>query len=170
MQSSNAKVQNFRVDWTDRLLGRGWPFAPSVALPPIDATLAAARKLAAGVADGVDRDGRNVIQTSRSRFADLLEAAAIQGLGQGIAHYAAIDRARNAIPARWKRGLFRLWCCITLAWAAFIVAMLLVHQPGRPEWGMVAAILVGPPLVLLATAAISIKMGIWVWNGFRGGP
>jgi len=144
-----------------------------VALPPIDVALTGAKKLASGVEEGVDIAGRTVLKASSARLRDLLEAAAMQGLVAAVQHYALIDASRRTPPARVRRGLFRLWCCGAIVWPFCLVWIALSDRHFRfegVEWVPVVLALAVPPIVVLLIATAAIKLGVWVWNGFRGGP
>lgn len=159
---------SFKVDWTDRFLARGWPFAPSVALPPIDAAVARALKLPDGIQEGTDVAGRSVVKARAARLRHLLELAAMQGVTVTVEHYARIDASRTALPSRVKRGLLRLWAAAAVLWLGF-VGVLAWSAPGATV-DQLALVALAFPLAVLAASAALIKLGVWVWSGFQGGP
>lgn len=167
-RASPNSSQSFKIDWTDRFLARGWPFAPSVALPPIDAAVAQALRLADGVQEGTDGAGRSVVRASAAHLHQLLELAAIQGVTTTVEHYARIDASRTALPSRVKRGLFRLWAAAAVLWLAFVGVLASVQPVANLDRFTLIAL--GFPLAVLAASAVLIKLGVWVCNGFRGGP
>jgi hypothetical protein len=111
------------------------------------------------------------MQLSRGRLEELLELAATSGARITVEHYAAIDASRRTLSARWRRGLFRLWCAATALWFGFIVIIAAIHA--QTGWQFLAGIAIagfGVPLVVVVVSVIVIRLSIWVANGFRGGP
>lgn len=158
------------TDWTDRFLAKGWLFARTAPIPPVDAPLSSARKQADQIETGNIFDGRPTMQLSRSRLEELLALATLAGIVGAVAHYARVDAARRALSARIKRGLFRLWCALSIVWIAFIAAAATWTWPGQLDWTRVVLTSIGPPLASLVLSVALIRLGVWVWNGFRGGP
>lgn len=167
-RASPNSSQSFKVDWTDRFLARGWPFAPSAALPPIDAAVARALRLADGIQEGTDAAGRSVVRANAARLHQLLELAAMQGVTTTVEHYARIDASRTALPSRVKRGLLRLWAATAVLWLGFVGVLAWLEQ--APTLEQFALVALGFPLAVLAASAALIKLGAWVWSGFQGGP
>jgi hypothetical protein len=158
------------VDWTDKFLSRAWPFAKGLPLPDIDSARAIARGHAGKITSGNIADGRPTMQLSRQRLEELLELAATSGARITIEHYAAIDAHRRTLSARWRRGLFRLWCASVVLWFGFM-AVVIVGQPlARINVDQVVLVGLGAPLGLLVVSVVTIRLSIWVANGFRGGP
>lgn len=166
--ASSDSRRSFKVDWTDRFLTRGWPFAPSVALPPIDAAVAGAVRLADGIQEGTDTAGRSVVKANAARLRHLLELAAMQGVTATVEHYARIDASRTSLPSRVRRGLLRLWVAAAVLWLALMGVMASLEPVANPDRFTLIAL--GFPLAVLIASAALIKLGVWVWNGFRGGP
>jgi hypothetical protein len=157
------------VDWTDKFLSREWPFAKGLPLPDIDGARAMARSQAGQITSGNIVDGRPTMQLSRGRLEELLELAATSGARMTVEHYAAIDASRRTLNRRWRRGLLRLWCAVTILWAGFIVVAAMISG-GPLKMDVVAAVGLGLPLAALVVSIIIIRLSVWVANGFRGGP
>lgn len=158
------------VDWTDRFLSRRWPFAKDLPLHDIDGARAMARREADQIANGNIFDGRPTMQLSRARLESLLELAATWGARVTVQHYAEIDASRRTLGGRWKRGLFRLWCAASGLWLGFIALLALGDSSAVAHVERVVVIALAVPLVALVVSIITIKLSIWVLNGFRGGP
>jgi hypothetical protein len=158
------------TDWSDKFLSQKWFFAKGLPLPDIDSAREIARDQAKQIAEGNIIDGRPTMQLSRRQLEELLELAATSGARFTVEHYAVIDAHRSTLSARWRRGLFRLWCALSVLWIAFIVIVAAIHLPGQQFLVAVSVVGLGVPIALLAISAIVIWMSIWVANGFRGGP
>jgi hypothetical protein len=117
-----------------------------------------------------EADGRPEFRPSRARVEHILEHATLLGIREAAQHYAAIDASRRELGTRWRRGLFRLWCALSLLWLAFVVAMAAIHMRDSEFLGVVAIAGFGIPVTALAVSTAVIRLSIWVVNGFRGGP
>ena len=159
---------SFHVDWTDRFLSRGWPFAETAPLPEIDGPRSIARKLADPIATGNFFDGRPAMLLSRARLEDLLEQATTSGIVSAVGHYASVDAARRTVSARMRRGFFRLWCVASLFWFCFAGAVELLER-SHPPPAQLALMFFAPPLFVLVVSVIMFKLGAWVVSAFRGG-
>lgn len=158
------------VDWTDRFLTFSWPFATTSPLPPIDDAMSRARSVAADMGTWSELDGRATFNLTRRRMEDALERAALTGIRLAVAHYAAIDDRRRRLSTRWRRGLFRLWCALSVIWLAFVAIVLASQRPALDAAPEILALTVGPPLLLLGLSIVAIRLSIWVVNGFKAGP
>jgi hypothetical protein len=158
------------TDWSDRFLSQKWLFAKGLPLPDIDSARAIARDQAKQIAEGASVGGRPTMQLSRRRLEELLELAATSGARFTVEHYAVIDARRSTLNARWRRGLFRLWCALAVLWFGFM-AVVVVGQPlARKDVDQVVLVGLGVPLGLLVVSVVVIRLSIWVANGFRGEP
>jgi hypothetical protein len=158
------------TDWSDRFLSQKWLFAKGLPLPDIDSARAIARDQAKQIAEGASVGGRPTMQLSRGRLEELLELAATSGARFTVEHYAVIDAHRSTLSARWRRGLFRLWCAVSALWLVFIIIVAAIQTSGQQFPAAVAIAGLGVPLAILVASIIVIKLSIWVANGFRGGP
>jgi hypothetical protein len=179
-QRSDGSIE-MKVDWTDRFLASEWPFAQTTPLPPIDAPLSQARAITGNMGTWSDVDGRATFSPNRKRTEHIIEGAILTGVRGAVAHYAAIDASRRAIPARWRRGLFRMWCAVSGLWVSFCGAIFVIAATkstdaywtvARRSDDMVSIFMygLGIPVGVLVASMIMIRLSIWVVNGFRGGP
>ena len=113
---------------------------------------------------------RPMVRMSRDRLVHLLELAAQKAINATAAQFHSVDAGRRTLNARFRRGLIRLWCALSSAWIAFIVVSAALNWHGQPGLSEVTFVAIGPPLAVLAATATLIKLGVWVWNGFQGGP
>ncbi len=92
----------------------------------------------------------------------------MQGVTTAVEHYARIDASRTALPSRMKRGLLRLWTATAVLWLTLAGVFASLEPVANPDRFTLIAL--GFPFAVLAVSATLIKLGVWVWNGFRGGP
>jgi hypothetical protein len=74
----------------------------------------------------------------------------------------------TAMPINWRRGLFRIWLLLSMAWVLgwSVYLMLYALQGGfdrNPGLFDLPVLLIGPPLALLAFGAAAI----WALRGFK---
>lgn len=74
----------------------------------------------------------------------------------------------TAMPINWRRGLFRIWLLLSMAWVLgwSVYLMLYAIQGGfdrNPGLFDLPVLLIGPPLALLAVGAAAI----WAFRGFK---
>jgi hypothetical protein len=169
------------TDWSDKFLSQKWPFAKGLPLPDVDSARKIARDQAKQIAEGANLDGRPTMQLSRRRLEELLELAATLGARFTVEHYAVIDARRSTLSARWRRGLFRLWCALSGIWVSLFGALFVAAAmaPIDTYWTVarksdrmleVFAYGLGIPIGALLVSVVVIRLSIWVANGFRGGP
>jgi hypothetical protein len=75
-----------------------------------------------------------------------------------------------ALPINWRRGLFRIWLLISMAWVLgwSVYLMLYAIQGGFDQGARVyelPVLLLGPPVALLAFGSAAI----WALRGFKPG-
>lgn len=143
------------------------------------ARVPASRSIALDIAHFIDAEvtpqgaisaGRPMVRMSRDRLVHLLEVAAQKAIDTTTAHFHCVDAARQTPDARFRRGLFRLWCALSIIWIAFSVVAVGQDLRGQPDFVRMGLVCIGLPLTALVVSVALIKVGIWVWNGFRGGP
>src|SRR5262249_22894205 len=84
--------------------------------------------------------------------------------------YSIPRRTLNEPPApiNWRRGMFRVWVLVTIAWMMGWIIYLIIFglQGGFKEEGeylVVPVVLIGPPLALLLVGAAAA----WAFRGFK---
>jgi hypothetical protein len=76
----------------------------------------------------------------------------------------------TAMPINWRRGLFRVWLLLSMAWVlGWAVYLMLYAIQGGFDHGApildVPVLLLGPPVALLAFGSAAI----WALRGFKPG-
>jgi hypothetical protein len=78
-----------------------------------------------------------------------------------------VPQSKDQTPVNWRRGLFRVWLLITVAWVMSWVLYLIVDEIRTGFRGSdmmtVPVLLIGPPVALLI---FGMATG-WAFRGFK---
>lgn len=107
---------------------------------------------------------------SRERFEHLLSLAAEMGISKVREEVDQLEAKRRTVPVRLRRGSFRLWVVLSIAWVCFVLALLIGAVDGAQRWefSTVLLVLLGPPVAIFVASIILTKAAIWVAGGFLG--
>jgi len=142
--------------------------------PPTNTTIPTegARSIAADVIkEMAGRQHSGVISMSDFKFKQLMSHAVQRGMDAATRHLAKAEEIQQIRRVRLNRGAIRLWAALSLVW--IVVAAVLVADDMARGWSAatstVAAVALAPPAIVLVAGFALLKLGQWVWSGFRGG-